>query len=274
MNRDNIGFISELAIGAQEINNSLWFVFEGNKLLVKKINDELSVPNFNDIKNIKLKDAGFFGMYDGKDCYFAEFPEAPENEDDDMVFQELRMLGATHQELFFKASRGLHLMRWFNNNKYCGKCGSSMKLKEDEVAVKCPECGFIIYPRISPAIIVAVTKGDQLLLARNARNVQGWFSVIAGFVEPGENLEQCVAREVKEEVGVEIKNIKYFGSQPWPFPDSLMLAFTAEYAGGEIKPDMVEIVEAGWYKVDEIPRIPSGGSVARKLIEWFIDNNK
>jgi NAD+ diphosphatase len=273
MNRENIGFISELAVGAQEMDRSLWFVFEGYKLMVKQIKDELSIPNYNDVKSFKLKDAGFFGTYNGLDCYFAEVLEVPAS-NDEMMFQELRLLSADRQDLFFKASRGIHIMRWHKNNKYCGKCGSPTKLKEDEIAVICPECGFIVYPRISPAIIVAVTKGDQLLLARNARNVQGWFSVIAGFVEPGENLEQCVAREVKEEVGIDVENIKYFGSQPWPFPDSLMLAFTAEYAGGEIKPDQVEIVEAGWFRVNEIPKVPTGGSVARKLIEWFIDNNK
>jgi NAD+ diphosphatase len=131
----------------------------------------------------------------------------------------------------------------------------------------------VFYPRISPAIIVAVTRDDEILLAHNNNFKQNRYSVIAGFVEPGETFEDCVKREVMEEVNVKVKNIKYFSSQPWPFPDSLMIAFTAEYDEGEIRPDGIEIGDAGWYKRDNLPEVPTNTSVAGRLIQWFLNQN-
>ena len=127
-----------------------------------------------------------------------------------------------------------------------------------------------MFPRISPAVIVLVERGKKVLLARASRFTEDIYSVIAGFVEPGETLEETVAREIKEETGIEVKNIRYFGSQPWPFPDSLMIAFTAKYAGGEIKIDGEEIVEAKWFAADQLPNIPGKISIARSLIDWFV----
>jgi NAD+ diphosphatase len=131
----------------------------------------------------------------------------------------------------------------------------------------------INYPRLSPAIIVAVCRDDRLLLAQNKRFRSGYYSVLAGFVEPGETLEECVKREVFEEVNIRVKNIRYFGSQPWPFPNSLMVGFTAEYAGGEIDENKSEIVEADWFTADNLPRIPPQITIARWLIDWFRDNS-
>ena len=143
--------------------------------------------------------------------------------------------------------------------------------KQDERAKICQQCGLVNYPRVSPAIIVAVIKDDQILLARSGRFPGGFFSVLAGFVEPGESLEACVKREVFEETGIAVQNIRYFGSQPWPFPDSLMVGFTAEYAGGDIQIDGREIVAADWYSRDNLPNIPPGISIARQLIDWFAE---
>ena len=135
----------------------------------------------------------------------------------------------------------------------------------------CPECSLMSFPRISPSMIVAVTRGDELLMARGRHFPEGLYSVVAGFVEPGESLEQCVAREVMEETGLEIINIKYHSSQPWPFPHSLMVGFTADYAGGEINIDPKEIEDAGWYSADKLPeRIPSKSTIARVLIDNFL----
>jgi NAD+ diphosphatase len=127
---------------------------------------------------------------------------------------------------------------------------------------------------MSPAIIVAVVKDKKILLARASRFPYEMYSVLAGFVEPGESLEACVKREVREEVGIEVKNIRYFGNQPWPFPNSLMVAFTADYAAGEIRIDETEIVDAGWFSANNFPLIPSKISIARHLIDWFAEKNR
>src|SRR5690606_23318797 len=134
----------------------------------------------------------------------------------------------------------------------------------------CTTCGFAAFPRVSPAMIVLVHKGDACLLARAAHHPTGMHSVLAGFVEPGESLEECVAREIREEVGIEVGDIRYVASQPWPFPHSLMVGFTAAWREGEIIPDGVEILEADWYTRDRLPeRIPSRISIARRLIDSF-----
>ncbi len=147
-------------------------------------------------------------------------------------------------------------------------------LKMTERAKRCPQCGFLYFPRLAPAIIVLIERGDQLLMARSHRFAPGVYSVLAGFVEPGESLEEAVVREVKEEVGISIKDIRYFGSQPWPFPHSLMVGFTATYAGGDISVDPTELEDAGWFTVDSIPPLPGKLSIARKLIDRFIEKHK
>ena len=136
--------------------------------------------------------------------------------------------------------------------------------------MKCPSCGLLAFPRLSPAIITLVRKGEQALLARGVNFRAPMYSALAGFVEPGESLEQCVGREVKEEVAIDVTNIRYVSSQPWPFPNSLMLGFEAEWAGGDIVCDPVEILDANWYSRDDIPPIPPGISIARKLIDRWL----
>ena len=132
------------------------------------------------------------------------------------------------------------------------------------------QCGLLQFPRLSPAIIVLVRRGERLLLARSRQTPPGMYSVLAGFVEPGETLEQAVEREVKEEVGISVSNIRYFGSQPWPFPHSLMIGFTAEHAEGELDIDRNEMEDAGWYSVDRLPMLPPPISIARRLIDDFL----
>jgi NAD+ diphosphatase len=256
------------------VKEDYYFIFENNKLLVKNVNEQIKIPMAKDLidSGINLLTGRYFGGLKGCACYCIDKP-ADYIPNANMAFQELRQLSSIFEEkLFHLACRGLHLLRWFENNKYCNKCGTLAEDKQDEIAKICPKCGFINYPRISPAIIVAIVNKDKLLLAHNSRFTEKRYSVIAGFVEPGETFEDCVVREVKEEVGIEVKNIEYFCSQPWPFPDSLMIAFTAEYAGGEIKEDGIEILDAGWYRADELPQSPKGGSVAGKLIKWFTEN--
>ena len=163
--------------------------------------------------------------------------------------------------------KALTLLHWRSTARFCGTCGAPTEDKSDEVARVCTACGLITFPRICPAILAVVTKGDKILLARNAKFTTGVFSLVAGFVETGENFETCVQREVREEAGIEIDNVTYVASQPWPFPDALMVGFTSTWKSGEIKPDGVEIVEAGWFGPDNPPPLPPSGSLSRKLID-------
>jgi NAD+ diphosphatase len=174
------------------------------------------------------------------------------------------------EDLFWIAARAVQIIDWDRTHQFCGRCGVPLRNKTNERAKECPWCGLLHFPRLAPAIIVLVERGNQLLLARSRHFMPGMYSVLAGFVEPGESLEEAVVREVKEEVGIEIKDIKYFGSQPWPFPHSLMIGFTATYAGGEISLDDKEIEDAGWYAAEKLPRIPGKISIARKLIDGFL----
>ncbi len=176
-------------------------------------------------------------------------------------------------QLFGVAGRAVQVIAWDRTHQYCGQCGAPTVTMAGERAKRCPRCGLVNYPRLSPAIIIAIVRcteyGRQLLLARNHRFPSGRFSVLAGYVEPGESLEECAAREVLEEVGIRIKNIRYFGSQPWPFPNSLMVGFTAEYDGGELKLEDGELAEAHWFPADALPDLPPRMTIARRLVDWF-----
>lgn len=188
--------------------------------------------------------------------------------------RELRSLhGLLDDESWHLAGLARHLMHWEATHAFCGVCGARTVHAEVEEARRCPACDYRAYPRIAPSMIVAVTKGDELLLARGTRFPLPFYSVLAGFVEPGETLEECVHREVREEVGIEVQDLRYFGSQPWPFPDTLMVAFTATYAAGELHPDRREIAEAGWFRRDALPNLPGRFSIARKLIDWFVESS-
>ena len=159
---------------------------------------------------------------------------------------------------------------WDLNHRFCGRCGSRNRLVPNERCMRCPECGLDSYARISPSMIVLVTRGDEVLLARSPRFVPGVYSTLAGFVEPGESAEECVAREVHEEVGIEVGNLQYLGSQAWPFPHSLMLGFHAEYVSGEIVPQADEIEDARWFPIDQLPPLPIHRSIARYLIDLYM----
>jgi len=250
-----------------------WFAFRGDKLLVKVVDGQDAIPYTGDLSELDVipERKLFLGKLDGSPCYSVELNDGnavPEG----MAFRGLRELfGIMEEDLLWIAGRANHLINWDRKHRFCGCCGGVTREKEDERAKICPACGITNYPRISPAIIVAVCKGDEILLGRSSRFPTGFFSVLAGFVEPGETLEECVSREVKEESGISVKNIRYFGSQPWPFPDSLMIGFTAEYDHGEIVVDNSEILDAGWFSAERLPRIPGTISIAGRLIEWFIE---
>jgi NAD+ diphosphatase len=186
-------------------------------------------------------------------------------------------IGAADEACAAFALKAAAYAHWAYGARRCSFCGAHLVPghgRDDEGARVCPSCGRAYFPRISPAVIVLVSRGDEMLLAHNAKFPAGRHGLIAGFVEPGETLEETVRREVMEEAGIEIGEPRYLRSQPWPFPDSLMLAFEAEYRSGEARPDGAEIDSLGWFSPDALPDIPPRGSVARSLIERFIDARK
>ena len=172
-------------------------------------------------------------------------------------------------DVFAQAGLARQLLHWRLTHRFCGACGTPLVRHASERAMHCPSCDLCFYPRINPVVITLVSRGDQILLAHKAGGVVPFWSVVAGFVEANETLEHAVQREIGEEVGVRVKNIRYHSSQPWPFPNNLMIGFTAEYADGDVKPDGVEISEAGWFGRDNLPPIPSRFSIARRMIDAF-----
>jgi NAD+ diphosphatase len=243
------------------------FLFRNGKEI---LNDRDSIPLLSPESPL-LENGVYLGLYGDEPCYAARLPEdadLPERYE----WKDIRTLhGQFEEELYALIGFASQILTWRENHQFCSRCGTKAAPSVKERAMVCPSCGLMNYPRISPSMIVAVTRGDELLMARGHHFPKGLYSVVAGFAEPGENLEQCVAREVMEETGLEITNIQYHSSQPWPFPHSLMIAFTADYAGGEIKIDPVEIEDAGWYRPESLPeKIPSHSTIARSLIDDYL----
>jgi NAD+ diphosphatase len=260
-----------------------WFIFQGDKLLVHLAGDTAAMPLTRDpgelgLTPLRRQALGYLQDADRRiACYCAELDvEMPLP--DGLLADGLRGLYPQLGDFWFQlAGRALQIVDWDRTHQFCGRCGAQTEAMPTERAKKCPRCGQIAYPRLSPAIIIAVTRatpeGNRLLMARNHRFPPGRYSIIAGFVEPGETLEECAAREVREEVGIEIDNVRYIASQPWPFPNSLMLGFTAEYAGGEFVLEENEIADAGWFAADAMPQLPPKMSISRRLIDQFIAAN-
>ncbi len=266
-------FIPENGRPPAHTERAWWFLFRGDDLLVARNDGVVTVPVIKNPALLELAPAQscYIGMFDDLPCFSGEVPddtEIPEGFD----FIRLRNLIADiDEDIFPVAGRAFQIVNWARTHRYCGRCGSKTMRKEYELAMVCERCGLVSYPRISPAVITAVVKGKSILLARAQRFPPGLYSVIAGFVEPGETLKQCVKREIREETGIEVKDIRYFGSQQWPFPNSLMVGFTAGYESGEIKIDPGEISDARWFTPDNLPDLPDKITIARRLIEWFVD---
>lgn len=179
----------------------------------------------------------------------------------------VRQLLDADRDLFQLAGRGVQLADFFQAHRFCGYCGHPMQPSQHEWACLCPHCQQRYYPQIAPCIIVAIRRDDHILLARHHRHRHGIYTALAGFVEVGETLEQAAAREIFEESRLRVNNLRYVASQPWPFPHSLMMAFLADYASGELCHDPKELRDAGWYRYDRLPPLPPVGTVARRLIE-------
>lgn len=245
-----------------------WFVFCGSRLLISAA-APVTVPLWARLDDFGLAPlrTQYLGELAGEPCFSAEIApgtQAPQ----DWEWHNLRLLyGVLDDPLFALAGRALQLIDWDRSHQYCGACATPTRARTEERARECPACGLVVYPRIAPAVMCLARRGSELLLARSPRFPRDMYSALAGFVEPGETLEQCVRREVDEEVGVRVRALRYFGSQPWPFPHSLMIAFHAEFDGGTIRVDEVEIQDARWFDIGNLPRVPERISIARRLID-------
>ena len=262
-----------------------WFVFRGDQLLVEmgppdaRPSDDPRVrsrpswarlplqKNHNWLGEVATRTL-YLGRLKGADCWAAELPKDAPAPLEGHSWEGLRTLFSVLDDAQFAlAGRALQLVDWDRTHQFCGRCGARTQAKRDERVRVCPACKLSAYPRVAPATMMLVTRGRELLLARSPHFPPGMYSALAGFVEPGESLEQCVQREVAEEVGVRVNNIRYFASQSWPFPHSLMIAFVCDWESGEIHPQEGEIEAANWFEVLQLPKLPSRISIARKLID-------
>jgi NAD+ diphosphatase len=248
------------------------FVFCGDELLMRQ--SSLSLPAQPMLTGLGLKAEQFFpvGSLGDQYCQTTWIGKgdltALKLESHGLVFKKLRSLfGAMEEGLLSIAGRAFQIAEWARTHRFCGACGAATQHVDGERCVKCLGCSHIAYPRISPAMMVLIRRGDSILLARHSASPTGFFTALAGFLEAGESVEDAIHREVHEEVGLKVRDLRYFGSQPWPFPHSLMIAYTAEFESGDIAVDATEIAEARWFgPLDALPPIPHGISIASDLI--------
>lgn len=253
-------------------SHAWWFAFRGQELLVRVDETSAALPGEDEwaALGISTAEPHQIGEMGGAACLAVGLSlDLPPPEG--MVFEGLRRLwGRLEEEAWKLAGRAFQIVEWDRNHRFCGRCGSETVLNPAERSRTCPACGLQHFPRLAPAVIVLIEGEGRMLLARSPHFAAGVYSTIAGFVEPGESLEDAVVREIREEVGVEVRNVRYFGSQPWPFPNSLMIGFVADYAGGELRIDPSEIEDARWFSPDDLPELPSKLSIARALVDDFL----
>ncbi|WP_405290169.1 NAD(+) diphosphatase [Methanobrevibacter sp.] len=241
--------------------DDILFIFNDNRELFLDDDKKLA----KSLDNFDVNFCLYIGDYKDKKAFVV-------NVETDETFYNLMEVYEFNHDLYHIAGKAVLVRDWYISHRFCGRCGTPTKIDEKDMMLKCPQCGQVHYPRIAPAIIVAIRNGDKLLMAKHSYHENIRYALIAGFVEPGETIEEAVHREVLEEVGVKIKNLQYQRSQSWPFPNSLMLGFTAEYESGNIKVDGDEILRAEWFKKDEIIRYESDISISDWLIQEFIDS--
>lgn len=248
-----------------------WLVVHPKGLVARRDGERLIFPSDDDVAALGLRreDADRIGTVDDTDAL--AIPIAGRIEPPFELFPLRALAGLLDASLFGMVGRAMHTCDWLTTSRYCGRCGTATTRADHERSMACPSCGLHVYPRISPAIITLVRKGDLALLASNAKFPGAFYSTLAGFADIGESLEETLVREVKEEAGIDVSNVRYFGSQPWPFPNSLMIAFTAEWASGDIVIDPSEISDAKWFAADALPTIPPPLSIARRLIDAWVE---
>jgi NAD+ diphosphatase len=237
--------------------------FVSGQLLLPEPVDEQLLPMQGPHWHDAAQSRHYLGRLEGLDCWALQLPQAPPGWRS--VPLRAAMMGFP-APLAGLASRAAQVLDWDRTHRFCGVCGTPTEHQAGERARRCPACGHTAYPRISPAMMALVWRPGELLLARAPHFVNQMYSALAGFVEAGESIEHCIHREVAEEVGVRVDDLRYYGSQSWPFPNSLMIAFTARWTGGEIVPQPGEIADAQWFPIDALPHIPPRFSISGHLI--------
>lgn len=255
--------------------SAYWFISRAGNLLVREDTDGIKIPTAAAPEELGLSPGRlhYLGTWQGVPCY-ATGTDTETGLAEGLAFHPLRGLyGAMDEGLFHLAGRAVQLVAWGRTHQYCGTCGTKTVPSPKEHAMLCPACGSMSFPRLAPAVITAILKRNQVLLARAKHFTNNMYGLIAGFVEPGETLEDCVRREIREEVGINVTNVRYFGSQQWPFPHSLMIGFIADYESGDIQVDGEEIVDAQWFDPAQLPVIPPPVSIARKMLDWYLEQH-
>jgi NAD+ diphosphatase len=265
-------FVPGLSAPEGRADPAWWFAFHRDRLVIRRLGEGAEVPRARSLDEIGVRSTGvvYVGCLADVPVFAAVVPEDAEVPGDLEAVGLRGLFGILDDQTFALAGRAFQLAEWDRTHRFCGVCGAGTELSANERARECPRCGHLHFPRVSPAIITRVDRGEEILLAHAPAFPKGMYSVLAGFVEPGESLEDAVAREIREEVGVEVADVRYFGSQPWPFPHSLMVGFTAQHAGGDIRVDGREIDDAGWFPRSALPHIPPRLSIARWLIEDWL----
>lgn len=252
-------------------NDALHIVFQSGKLIMDMQSQQPCILTDGDFSRNgwQITRERYIGHWAGQACFAVEINDIIDV--DAMRYQVgnlYHLLGRVEDSVFALAGRAAQLLDWERDHRFCGRCGEAMQAADGNRAMGCASCKSMLYPRISPCVIVLITRGEEMLLARNARFPRPMYSSLAGFIEAGESAEETLRREVREEVGVEVGDIEYFGSQSWPFPNQLMLGYFAEYASGEVTPDLDEIAEANWYHPQDLPPVPPPSSIAGQLIQY------
>jgi NAD+ diphosphatase len=249
---------------------ALWFAVRGRELLVHA-QGGIEAVGAPEALGLEPHGTHYLGALGALHCWSVELA-ADAEPPPGTLFRDLRQLfGVLDTSLHSVAGRAVQIVEWDRTHRFCGACGKPTAAHPSERSRVCTSCGLAHFPRIAPAVIAAVTRGEEILLGRSAHFPPGIYSVLAGFVEPGESLEQAVFREVLEETGIEVEDVRYFGSQPWPFPHSLMLGFTARHRSGELRADGVELVDARWFHRDDMPMLfPGNVSISQWLIRDFL----
>jgi len=250
---------------------TLAFAFVGGKLLIRGNEQAPVVPSLDDVvREMPVGSHHYLGRLQGADCVAIGLPDEAATPVGYMLTGLRALFLRLPEATLARAARAFQVVEWNRTHRFCGRCGAPTNDKPGERAKLCPACGYVAYPRISPAMMVLVTRDREVLLARANRFPNAMYSALAGFVEPGETIEDCIHREVREEVGIDVQDLQYFASQSWAFPHSLMIAYTARYAGGELRPDPTEIEDVRWFAVDKLPDLPTTVSISRRLIDTTV----